>query len=340
MARLSLTLSVASLLLAAGTTRAERYIENSDRFPGWKGELPAEPGIRPNQSQSQTTPDTSVGFGELGQEEWRGEVIELSWTPRAFLYKGFLSDAECQHFIDKAKPGMTKSTVVDNETGKSVDSTVRTSTGTFFNRGEDEVIRRIEKRIAQVSHIPVENGEGIQILHYVDGQKYEPHHDFFHDKVNALPENGGQRVATVLMYLTTVEEGGETVFPSSPSKVTGPEWSECAKKGLAVKTTRGDALLFFGLKPDGETDASSLHGSCPTTKGEKWSATKWMHVGAFGQSAETQKAGWGACVDGDTRCEQWAAKGECQRNPKYMLSSCRKACKTCEEDAPPDTAAS
>lgn len=94
------------------------------------------------------------------------------------------------------------------------------------------------------------------------------------------------------------------------------------------------------LKPDGETDASSLHGSCPTTKGEKWSATKWMHVGAFGQSAETQKAGWGACVDGDTRCEQWAAKGECQRNPKYMLSSCRKACKTCEEDAPPDTAAS
>lgn len=49
----------------------------------------------------------------------------------------------------QAKPGMTKSTVVDNETGKSVDSTVRTSTGTFFNRGEDEVIRRIEKRIAQ-----------------------------------------------------------------------------------------------------------------------------------------------------------------------------------------------
>ncbi len=27
--------------------------------------------------------------------------------------------------------------------------------------------------------------------------------------------NGGQRVGTVLMYLTDVEEGGETVFPSS-----------------------------------------------------------------------------------------------------------------------------
>jgi hypothetical protein len=29
---------------------------------------------------------------------------------------------------------MVKSTVVDNETGKSIDSTVRTSTGTFFGR--------------------------------------------------------------------------------------------------------------------------------------------------------------------------------------------------------------
>ena len=39
----------------------------------------------------------------------------------------------------QAKKRMTKSTVVDNDTGKSVDSTVRTSTGTFYGRGEDEV---------------------------------------------------------------------------------------------------------------------------------------------------------------------------------------------------------
>ena len=45
---------------------------------------------------------------------------------------------------------MTKSSVVDNETGKSMDSTVRTSTGTFFARGQDEVLAAVEKRIAQV----------------------------------------------------------------------------------------------------------------------------------------------------------------------------------------------
>lgn len=48
-----------------------------------------------------------------------------------------------------------------------------------------------------------------------------------------------------MLCSTTVEEGGETVFPNAQTKVTGPEWSECAKQGLAVKTKRGDALLFF-----------------------------------------------------------------------------------------------
>jgi prolyl 4-hydroxylase len=49
------------------------------------------------------------------------------------------------------------------------------------------------------------------VLHYVDGQKYEPHYDYFHDSYNSRPENGGQRVVTVLMYLSSPEEGGETV---------------------------------------------------------------------------------------------------------------------------------
>ena len=63
------------------------------------------------------------------------------------------------------------------------------------------MIKGIERRISYVTHIPEVNGEGLQILHYEDGQKYEAHHDFFHDKFNSRPENGGQRIATVLMYL-------------------------------------------------------------------------------------------------------------------------------------------
>lgn len=133
--------------------------------------------------------------------------------------------------------------------------------------------------------IPAENQEGMQILHYHDGEKYEPHWDYFNDPVNARPETGGQRIATVLMYLTTVEEGGETIFPNAEHKIhvpVGAPVSACASKGMSVKAIKGDAVMFFAMNPDGTVDKASLHGSCPTLKGDKWSATKWLHVGRFG----------------------------------------------------------
>lgn len=48
---------------------------------------------------------------------------------------------------------------------------------------------------------------------------------------------------------------------------TDPTMSECARKGLANKPVKGDALMFYSLTPDGKEDPKSLHGSCPTTKG-------------------------------------------------------------------------
>ena len=56
-----------------------------------------------------------------------------------------------------------------------------------------------------------DNAESMQVLRYEIGQKYDAHFDYFHDEV-AL-KRGGHRVATVLMYLTDVKKGGETVFP-------------------------------------------------------------------------------------------------------------------------------
>ena len=37
----------------------------------------------------------------IPQELWRGEVKQLSWSPRAFLLKGFLSEQECDYLIGK-----------------------------------------------------------------------------------------------------------------------------------------------------------------------------------------------------------------------------------------------
>ena len=35
------------------------------------------------------------------------------------------------------------------------------------------------------------------------------------------------------------------MFPLAANRVSGPQWSECAKGGAAVKARRGDALLFY-----------------------------------------------------------------------------------------------
>ncbi|KAI3914030.1 hypothetical protein MKW98_010842 [Papaver atlanticum] len=225
-------------------------------------------------------------------EQWM-EVI--SWEPRAFIYHNFLVKIffstnsfspfkECDYLISLGEPRMKKSTVIDVKTGGSTASKVRTSSGMFMKRGVNEVVRDIEERIADFTHIPVEHGEGLQILHYEVGQKYEPHYDYFEDEFNTK-KHGGQRIATLLMYLSDVEEGGETVFPKAKGNVSYPPWNdesvECGKKGLAVKPKKGDALLFWSLKPDATKDFSSLHGGCPVIRGNKWSSTKWMHVGEF-----------------------------------------------------------
>ncbi|KDP45441.1 hypothetical protein JCGZ_09690 [Jatropha curcas] len=286
--------------------------------------------------------------GWLGENKMRGSVLrlkkgvfsnafdpsrvtQLSWRPRAFVYKGFLSHDECDHLINLAKDKLEKSMVADNESGKSIESEVRTSSGMFLSKAQDEIVADIEARIAAWAFLPEENGESMQILHYEHGQKYEPHFDFFHDKANQ--ELGGHRIATVLMYLSDVETGGETVFPNAEVKNSQPNdssLSECAKNGYSVKPYKGDALLFFSLHPDATTDQNSLHGSCPVIKGEKWSATKWIHVRSFEKSLKQH--GQDDCVDRNPNCPMWMKAGECKKNPLYMVGQngyCRKSCNEC-----------
>ncbi|GBG70085.1 hypothetical protein CBR_g5717 [Chara braunii] len=197
----------------------------------------------------------------------------------------------------------------------------------------DPIVDGIEEKIADWTHIPKENGEAIQVLRYQYQEKYEAHFDYFHDKNNQAL--GGHRIATVLMYLSDVEFGGETVFPSATTdQPKDSTWSDCARRGVAVKPRKGDAILFFNLHPDATPDPSSLHTGCPVIRGEKWSATKWLHVGNFDQPS-FKTSGGSSCYDASDHCVEWAAAGECERNPEFMLGAgnfpgkCRKSCKAC-----------
>lgn len=90
----------------------------------------------------------------------------LSWEPRIFLRRGFLSAAECEHIRAGAQPRLTPSVVTHPETAEPMLDERRTSWGMFFNRREDSVIQNIEQRIAAWTMLPADNGEGLQVLQY------------------------------------------------------------------------------------------------------------------------------------------------------------------------------
>jgi prolyl 4-hydroxylase len=137
----------------------------------------------------------------------------------------------------------------------------------FFQRAENELVRRIEARIARLVNWPEENGEGLQILHYGPGTEYKPHYDYFDPAQPGTPgilQRGGQRVGTLVMYLGEPAKGGGTVFPDVH---------------LEVAPKRGNAVFFSYERPHPST--RTLHGGTPVLEGEKWIATKWLRERRF-----------------------------------------------------------
>jgi prolyl 4-hydroxylase len=201
--------------------------------------------------------------------ETADRVVRILMTlnaPRIVLFGDLLSAEECDEMIRLALPKLTRSTVLNANTGERDVHDARTSSGTCFKRGENELIRRIETRISELVRISVENGEGIQILHYLPGTEYKPHYDYFDPKHPGNQKTlavGGQRIGTLIMYLNDVEAGGATVFP---------------EVGLDVLPRKGNAVLFAYANESGQLDRRTLHGGSPVVTGEKWIATKWIRL--------------------------------------------------------------
>lgn len=195
------------------------------------------------------------------------EVLASFRLPRAVLLGGLLSDEECDGLIEAARPRMARSLTVQTQTGGEEVNPDRTSNGMFFNRGESDLMRRIEERIARLVRWPVENGEGIQVLNYKPGAEYRPHYDYFDPAEPGTPailRRGGQRVGTVVMYLNNPVKGGGTTFPDA---------------GIEVFPKKGNALFFAYARA--MPDTMTLHGGAAVVEGEKWIATKWMRERRF-----------------------------------------------------------
>lgn len=195
------------------------------------------------------------------------QVIATLRRPRLAVLGNVLSEEECAELIALAEPRLKRSRTVQTDTGGEELNADRTSDGMFFRRGETPLIQRIEARLSRLVHWPVENGEGLQVLRYRPGAQYKPHYDYFDPSAPGTPRitaRGGQRVATLVMYLNEPVRGGGTTFPDV---------------GLEVLPQRGSAVFFAYDRPDPST--LTLHGGAPVLEGEKWVATKWLREGEF-----------------------------------------------------------
>jgi prolyl 4-hydroxylase len=198
------------------------------------------------------------------------EIVMSMNVPRIVLFGNLLSSEECEQVIDASRRRLHRSTVVNAATGAYDVHADRTSNGTHFELGENSLVVRIEQRISEVTGCPVENGEPLQVLHYTTGAEYKPHYDYFEPTQpgsGRVMSTGGQRVATVIMYLNDVDAGGSTVFPTL---------------GLDVLPRQGAAVYFAYTSASGETDSRTLHGGSPVLAGEKWIATKWLRQRRYG----------------------------------------------------------
>lgn len=187
--------------------------------------------------------------------------------PRVVVMGGLLSDEECDGLIALAADRLQRSETFLVDEGVSQVHEARTSEGMFFTRGENALCQRIEARLARLCAWPVEFGEGLQILRYAPGAEYKPHFDYFdpgRSGSTGILSNGGQRVASIVMYLGTPEAGGETTFPDA---------------GLSVAPIKGNAVFFSYDRPHPST--GTRHGGAPVLAGEKWVATKWLRLGEF-----------------------------------------------------------
>lgn len=217
----------------------------------------------------QALPDIDTSSNRVAAGDREVDILLTLRAPRIVVVGNLLSAEECDALIAYGQKRLERSPVVSDGEGKTEVHPHRTSRGAMLQRGESELVVRIEARLAALTGWPVENGEGLQMLQYEKGNEYRPHYDWF-DASRPGPrkhlERGGQRVGTMVMYLSDVERGGGTAFPNI---------------GLQVQPKKGSAVFFANTDAFRVPDPQTLHAGEPVIQGVKFIATKWMRERAY-----------------------------------------------------------
>lgn len=184
--------------------------------------------------------------------------INLCDDPLIHEYPNFLTLEECDIIIKCSNLLLQDSTITGQK--KGIKSSNRISKNCWLNHNHNSMIQNICERISSIVNYPLSHAEKMQVIYYPEGGKYDAHYDGWNydgsEKTRRLMKYGGQRIMSVLCYLNTPIEGGETYFP---------------KKKINVKAEKGKCLIFSNCYKDTIIKHDdSYHQSCEVKKGEKW----------------------------------------------------------------------
>ena len=181
----------------------------------------------------------------------------LRSRPPVFVVDGFLSARECRALVAAAAPSLRRSA-----TGFSV-SEIRTSASCELPLAACVGLLR---KVEALTGVEASRCERPQVARYVRGEHYKAHLDGADPATDpdapAFFFGGGQRVATVLVYLNNVAAGGCTRFP----RLEPP---------LAVAPRRGSALVFFPGDRAGRLDPRLWHEAAEAID-TKWVCQVWV----------------------------------------------------------------
>ena len=172
--------------------------------------------------------------------------------PWVVAFDEFLQPSEIDQLLAVGSHDFERSLAGDGVTP------VRTSSTSWCNVPSclaDATLQRVRERISNVTRVPWQYAEHLQLLRYQPGQFYKEHHDQNAPKHSAW----GPRLYTFFMYLSDVEEGGETRF---------------RKLNITVRPKKGMAIWWPSVLSDNPwaTDERTFHEAVAVTRGEKYGA--------------------------------------------------------------------
>ena len=190
-------------------------------------------------------------------------VTLFSSDPIIYVVDDFISEDECQEFINCSKDKLQPATVIGLKEEQKLQD--RTNEFAWLEHHANETIHEVSKRLSILVQMPIRNAEMFQVVHYVSGTEYKPHFDSF-DQSTELGkkywEPGGQRMITALIYLNDVADGGATYFP---------------ELNISINPKKGNVLVFHNtISETTNINPRSLHAGMPVTSGEKWAANLWF----------------------------------------------------------------